>query len=216
MGINLELLSLTADIGSTDNFFASQNHWSVSHGSITTPDLSPYGMTICCFSSLINKFISSNFFKISFLASNRSKFWNSSGTFEFSLAFSSKILINSKSCLFPTSKSLKSCAGVIFTAPEPFSGSAYSSAMIGIFLFEIGKLQNLPIRFLYFSSSGWTATAVSPNIVSGLVVATMIWLFSSIGYLICHKLPSVSLCSTSRSEIAVKSFGSQLTNLLSL
>ena len=32
----------------------------------------------------------------------------------------------------PTSKSLKSCAGVILTAPEPISGSAYSSATIGI------------------------------------------------------------------------------------
>ena len=50
-------------------------------------------------------------------------------------------------------KIIKVIFGVIFTAPEPFSGSAYSSAMIGIFLFEIGKLQNLPIRFL-FSSSG--------------------------------------------------------------
>ena len=32
----------------------------------------------------------------------------------------------------PTSKSLKSCAGVIFTAPVPFSGSEYSSATIGM------------------------------------------------------------------------------------
>ena len=31
------------------------------------------------------------------------------------------IFIFFKSCLFPTSKSLKSCAGVIFTAPVPFS-----------------------------------------------------------------------------------------------
>ena len=27
---------------------------------------------------------------------------------------------------------MKSCAGVILTAPDPFSGSAYSSAIIGI------------------------------------------------------------------------------------
>ena len=33
---------------------------------------------------------------------------------------------------WPTSKSLKSCAGVIFTAPVPFSGSEYSSATIGM------------------------------------------------------------------------------------
>ena len=32
----------------------------------------------------------------------------------------------------------------------------------------------------------------------------------------CHKEPSFSLCSTSKSDIAVNNFGSQLTNLLSL
>ncbi len=36
----------------------------------------------------------------------------------------SRILISGRSCRLPTSKSLKSCAGVILTAPEPFSGSA--------------------------------------------------------------------------------------------
>ena len=37
---------------------------------------------------------------------------------------SGNILINSKLCLLPTSKSLKSWAGVILTAPLPCSGSA--------------------------------------------------------------------------------------------
>ena len=36
----------------------------------------------------------------------------------------SSTLISGSRCRLPTSKSLKSCAGVIFTAPEPFSGSA--------------------------------------------------------------------------------------------
>src|SRR3954471_7439741 len=41
------------------------------------------------------------------------------------------MLISSRPCRRPTSKSLKSCAGVIFTAPLPFSGSEYASATIG-------------------------------------------------------------------------------------
>jgi len=75
-------------------------------------------------------------------------------------------------CLFPTSKSLGSCAGVIFTTPVPNSGSACSSARIGILLFTIGRITFFPIKCLYLLSFGFTATAVSPNNVSGLVVAT--------------------------------------------
>lgn len=44
--------------------------------------------------------------------------------------------------------------------------------MIGINLPTIGKITFLPINLLYLSSLGLTATAVSPNNVSGLVVAT--------------------------------------------
>jgi len=86
----------------------------------------------------------------------------------------------------------------------------------GIFLFNNGMLQFFPIKLLYFSSLGCTATATSPNIVSGLVVATIINLFLLIGYFIYHNKPFCSLCSTSKSDIAVSNFGSQLTNLLSL
>ena len=39
-------------------------------------------------------------------------------------------------CRLPTSKSFASCAGVIFTTPVPNAGSAYSSAMIGISMFD--------------------------------------------------------------------------------
>lgn len=80
--------------------------------------------------------------------------------------------ILSKLCLFPTSKSLGSCAGVILTQPVPKVGSACSSPIIGINLLTIGSITFLPIKSLYLSSSGFTATAVSPNNVSGLVVAT--------------------------------------------
>jgi hypothetical protein len=41
-----------------------------------------------------------------------------------SLPSISNTLICDRSCRLPTSKSLKSCAGVILTAPVPFSGSA--------------------------------------------------------------------------------------------
>ena len=44
--------------------------------------------------------------------------------------------------------------------------------MIGISLFTTGRITFLPIKCLYLLSVGLTATAVSPNNVSGRVVAT--------------------------------------------
>ena len=58
------------------------------------------------------------------------------------------MLICGRLCRLPTSKSLKSCAGVIFTAPEPFSGSEYSSATIGMRRPTSGSIACLPIRSL--------------------------------------------------------------------
>ncbi len=74
---------------------------------------------------------------------------------------------------WPTSKSLKSCAGVIFTAPEPSSGSAYSSPTIGMRRPTSGRIDVLADEVLVARrSSGCTATATSPSMVSGRVVAT--------------------------------------------
>ena len=111
-----------------------------------------------------------------------------------------------------------SCAGVIFTQPVPKSFSTNSSAIIGISLFIIGNIQVFPTKSLYLSSSGWTATAVSPSIVSGLVVATIMYLSSVpvILYLICHKCDGSSLYSTSASEIEVLQLVHQLTILFPL
>ena len=67
--------------------------------------------------------------------------------------------------------SFRSWAGVIFKAPVPNFGSTYSSSIIGINLFEIGATTFFPIRFLNLLSMGLTQIAVSPKIVSGLVVA---------------------------------------------
>ena len=117
----------------------------------------------------------------------------------------------------PTSKSLKSCAGVILTAPEPFSGSEYSSATIGMRRPTSGRMACLPIRCFHLGSSGCTATPVSPSMVSGRVVATtMCSSLPSIGYLKYQRWPLTSRDSTSRSEIAVSILGSQLTSRLSL
>ena len=88
----------------------------------------------------------------------------------------------------PTSKSFGSCAGVIFTAPVPNSRSTIASAIIGISRFINGSNAFLPTRCVYRSSSGFTATAVSPSIVSGRVVATTRNSFvPTTGYLMYHK-----------------------------
>ena len=163
-------------------FWASTYHWSISHGSITSFDLSPWGTVWVIVSSFTNKFNDFKVSKIFFLAWNLSKPSKSFVPFSFIDASALKILIISKLWRLPTSKSLKSWAGVIFTAPEPFSGSEYLSKIIGIGLFKIGRITFLPFKWLYLSSSGLTATAVSPSMVSGLVVAIVIYsLLSSMG-----------------------------------
>ena len=77
-----------------------------------------------------------------------------------------------KPCRRPISKSFGSCAGVTLTAPVPNSGSTWASAMIGISLPVKGNSTSVPTRSRYRWSSGCTAIAVSPSIVSTLVVAT--------------------------------------------
>jgi len=90
------------------------------------------------------------------------------------------------------------------------SFSTYSSAITGISLFIRGRTTVLPIRCLYLSSSGCTATAVSPSMVSGLVVATTTNSSLSLtGYFICQKWPAFSSYSTSASDMEVLHFGHQ-------
>ena len=105
--------------------FASANHCSVSKGSIIEFERSPKGKAFFIFSIFSNKFFLLSIFTIMSLAAKRSNPINSFGTELFNFPFFSKIFIDLSLCLFPISKSLKSCAGVIFTAPEPFAGSAY-------------------------------------------------------------------------------------------
>ena len=89
----------------------------------------------------------------------------------FKLASSLKTSIISKLCFFPIKKSFSLWAGVTFKHPVPKSISTESSKTIGISRFTIGTISFLFFNFLYLLSFGFTATAVSPKIVSGLVVA---------------------------------------------
>ena len=103
------------------------------------------------------------------------------------------MLMNSRLCRSPIEKSLGSCAGVTLTQPVPNSGSTNLSETIGIVLPTNGSIIVDPIKSLYLSSSGCTATAVSPSIVSGRVVATTT--YSSefvIGYRKYHSDPFFS------------------------
>ena len=73
----------------------------------------------------------------------------------------------------PIAKSFGSCPGVTFTAPVPNAGSTNASAMMGSSRPMTGSFTRVPTMCRYRSSSGFTATAVSPSIVSGRVVATV-------------------------------------------
>ena len=88
---------------------------------------------------------------------------------------SSNTEMNARPCRLPVLKSFGSCAGVIFTAPVPKLMSTSSASQItGISRPLNGCRSVLPCTAAYRGSSGCTATAVSPSIVSGRVVATTI------------------------------------------
>ena len=65
--------------------------------------------------------------------------------FSFIVASSLITTISSKLWRFPTSKSLGSCAGVIFTQPVPNSLSTYESAITGISLSVHGSFKVFPM-----------------------------------------------------------------------
>ncbi len=139
----------TAFSGAWASSSAFTYHWSVSQGSIGTPPRSPNGCWItrgsasaCCSSpslSLVTWGIrkSSSFIRATTRsrATNRSSPMNSAGTNPSAVwttrASASNMLSMSAGLIparLPTSKSLKSCPGVILTTPLPSSGSACSSA----------------------------------------------------------------------------------------
>ncbi len=116
-----------------------------------------------------------------------------------------------------TSKSLKSCAGVTFTAPVPnFGSTSTASATTGNSRPVSGWRTFLPTTARQRSSSGCTAMAVSPSMVSGRVVATTISPDpSASGYAKLQSSPGwFSSWFTSRSESAVWQRGHQLMSFL--
>ena len=120
-------------------------------------------------------------------------------------------------CFNPILKSFSLWAGVTFRHPVPKSFSTNSSKTTGITLFTIGTTKFLPFNFLYLLSFGLIATAVSPKIVSGLVVATIIYSSEfSILYFRKYNFDSFSTYITSSFERVVRASGSQLTIFLSL
>ena len=154
---------------------------------------------------------SSRSFSIAFLASNLSS-PQYFPPFSFTFASSVNIFRKGSPVLFATSKSLGSWEGVILTTPVPNSISTYSSATTGISLSINGSITFFPIKSLYLSSLGFTATPVSPSIVSGLVVAITTYpSLSFIGYFISHIFPFFSKWFTSSSARAVLSCGHQFT-----
>ncbi len=125
--------------------------------------------------------------------------------------------IISNLCFNPILKSISLCAGVTFRHPVPKSFSTNSSKTTGIILFTMGTTRFLPFNFRYLLSFGLIATAVSPKIVSGLVVATMMYSSEfSILYFRKYNFDSFSIYKTSSLERVVRASGSQLTIFLSL
>ena len=202
----------TAAIAGFANSPALQYHCTVSNGSIGTPDRSPCGTACRCGSTRSKNSSRSISATIALRAANRSIPSNeATNPLASETSISASVTRPSRSstdgianeCRRPTSKSLKSCAGVIFTAPVPFSGSLYASATIGNRRPVNGCTTIRPTRSANRASSGCTATAVSPSIVSGRVVATTITRsVPSTGYRRYQSDPATSTLSTSRSLIA--------------
>ncbi len=158
--------------------------------------------------------------------------------FSFNVPSSFKIFTSFRSWRRAQAKSFASWAGVTFTTPVPNFGSTnIESVTIGILMLVRGWMAHLPCRCRYLESSGWTARAVSPHIVSGRVVATSTvpppstgnrkWYNTPNSYLsglgiwkLYYLLPSGSLiivafsssmCSTSMSESTVCRWQHQFT-----
>ncbi len=154
--------------------FILRNHWVEIIGSTTPPERWQRGrVSLCGLVPRARPFSSRAFFTAprAFLRSRPAK----GPALSLRVPSRLKMLISSSLWRLPVAKSLKSCAGVTFTAPVPNLGSTrMASVMTGTLRSTKGCTRSLPWRCVYLASSGWTATAVSPSIVSGRVVATTI------------------------------------------
>ena len=218
--------SRTAAIAGFASVAASTYHWSVSHGSITASPRCACGTACVCASIFSTRPSASRSATTCLRAAKRSRPRYFCRRARRSACAPGVEDVDDRqiSCRLPTSKSLKSCAGVIFTAPEPFSGSEYSSAMIGISRPTSGSTHHLAdqrLVALVLRMHGHRRIAqhrLGPRrrarCHDGLPTRRADQSFS--GYLKCHRCPLISMESTSRSDTAVWNSGSQLTSRLSL
>ena len=129
------------------NWSILTNHWVDKRGSTTTPVRSECPTECTRFSILTRAPSSCNLATVALRASKRSIPANSPAN-SFIVPSSFITLTCGRLWRCPTRKSLGSWAGVIFTTPVPNSGSACSSATIGINLLTIGRITFLPIKSL--------------------------------------------------------------------
>ena len=138
-GTNWVRPCVTASIAGCASTAALQYHCTVSSGSIGTPERSPCGTWWVCGSTAASRPRESSAATMAARAAKRSCparprtkpgsampgtgcNWSSISASDTWAARSSTEGMGSP-CRWPTAKSLKSCAGVILTAPVPFSGS---------------------------------------------------------------------------------------------
>gem|GEM_PF-1183290 len=96
-----------------------------------------------------------------------------------------------KLCFCANFNPYSSCHGVTLITPDQLKESTSSSHIMGIFLFIIGMITFCQISFLYLLSCGFTASATSANIVSILVVGTIILIhFDSMKYFTLYSCTS--------------------------
>ena len=144
----------TAAIAGLASSAALQYHCTVSSGSIGTPERSPCGTWWTCGSILLQQLepLELGHDRLAggepVLAVQRRAGTASSPPISASVTRPSRssTLGIARPCRWPTAKSLKSCAGVILTAPVPFSGSEYASATIGMRRPVSGRITCRPTR----------------------------------------------------------------------
>ena len=137
LGTNTVWPASTAAIAGAASVLASAYHWVVSSGSIGTSERSPCGTWWVCGSVRTSSSSRSSSATMAVRAAIRScpaspRVQSGSAmpgmarrSISASVTRASRSSTDGigRSCRRPTAKSLKSCAGVIFTAPVPFSGS---------------------------------------------------------------------------------------------
>ena len=109
------------------------------------------------------------------------EYWNTQIKAVYNLNLRNKLIFNAVggadevAILDESRPDMKGAENVDYSGYQYTTGISYKSLFSkkGYSLFTIGKSRVFPIKSLYLSSFGFTATPVSPSMVSGLVVATI-------------------------------------------